>query len=35
MVGWLVMFYGISTLEGYSMPNPVYTHIKHTWFVNK
>ena len=27
MVGWLVVFYGISTLEGYSMLNPVYTYI--------
>ena len=27
-VGWLVVgFYGISTLVGYSMPNPVYTII--------
>ena len=27
MVGWLVMFYGISTLIGYLIPNPVYTYI--------
>ena len=23
MIGWLVMFYGISTVVGYLMPNPV------------
>ena len=23
----LVWFYGISTIEGYLMPNPFYTHI--------
>ena len=31
---WLVVFYGISTLIGYLMPNPVYTHISnisHRW----
>ena len=26
-VGWLVMFYGISTIVGYLMPNPLYTSI--------
>ena len=26
MVGWLVEFYGISTLACYFMPNPPYTH---------
>ena len=26
LVGWL-LFYGISTLEGYLMPNPVYIYI--------
>ena len=25
--GWRVKFYGISTREGYLMPNPVYTYI--------
>ena len=25
-VGWLFAFYGISTLVGYSMPNPFYTN---------
>ena len=24
LVVWLVVFYGISTLEDYSMPNPLY-----------
>ena len=28
----LVGFYGISTIVGYLMPNPVFTNIK--WFVN-
>ena len=27
MVGWLVIFYGISTLVDYLMPNPVHTYI--------
>ena len=27
LVGWLVVFHGISTLVGYLMPNPVYTYI--------
>ena len=27
IIGWLVDFYGISTLVGYLMPNPVYTYI--------
>ena len=26
-MGGLVSFYGISTIVGYSMPNPFYTHI--------
>ena len=26
-VFWLLLFYGISTLEGYLMPNPLYTYI--------
>ena len=26
MVGWLVLFNGISTLVGYLMPNLVYTY---------
>ena len=25
-LAWLLVFYGISTLESYLMPNPVYTH---------
>ena len=24
---WLVVFYGLSTIVGYLMPNPVYTYI--------
>ena len=40
---WLVGFYGISTLVGYSMPNPFYTyssnmiskHILLVTFLNK
>ena len=36
LVGWLVVFYGISTLVGYLMPSPVYIYIhtqrnKHTY----
>ena len=27
MVGRLVLFYGISALEDYLMPNPIYTYI--------
>ena len=27
LVGWLVGFYGISTLIGYLMPNPVYMYM--------
>ena len=27
LVGWLVGFYGLSTLIGYLIPNPVYTYI--------
>ena len=27
-VNWLVWFYGLSTLEGYLMPNSAYTYIK-------
>ena len=32
--GWLVEFYGISTIVGYIMPNPLYTQIytKYIWF---
>ena len=26
-IDWLVVLYGISTLVGYLMPNPVYIHI--------
>ena len=26
-VDWLVVFYGMSTLEGYLRQNPVYTYI--------
>ena len=26
LVGWLFGFYGISTVEGYLMPNPFYTN---------
>ena len=26
LAGWLVWFYGISTLVGYSMPNSVFTY---------
>ena len=29
--GWLVVFDGISTLECYLMPNPVYTYILNTY----
>ena len=29
----LFMFYGISTLEGYFMPNPLYSYNKCIWFV--
>ena len=25
--GWLVSLYGISTLAGYLIPNPIYTYI--------
>ena len=33
MVGWLVEFYGISTIVGYLMPNPLYTYILNMiWF---
>ena len=27
LVGWLVVFYGISTPVGYLIPNPIYTYI--------
>ena len=27
MINGLVGFYGISTIIGYLMPNPIYTHI--------
>ena len=30
----LVCFYGISNIVGYLTPNPVFTHISNTWFVN-
>ena len=30
----LVWFYGVSTIEGYFMLNPVYTYISNIWFVN-
>ena len=31
---WLVEFYGISTIVGYLMPNPVFTYILNIWFIN-
>ena len=31
----LVWFYGISTIVGYLIPNPVYKYIRYMWFVNK
>ena len=31
--GW-VWFYGISTIVGYLIPNPVFTYISNIWFVN-
>ena len=34
-LSWLVEFYDISSLVGYSMPYPVYTYIRYIWFVNK
>ena len=30
----LVWFYGISTIVGYLMPNPVFTYTFNIWFVN-
>ena len=30
----LVWFYGISTIVGYLMPNPVFTYISNIWFTN-
>ena len=30
----LVWSYGISTVAGYLMPNPVFTNILNIWFVN-
>ena len=27
LIGWLVMFHGISTFVGYLLPKPVYTYI--------
>ena len=30
----LAWFYGISTIIGYFMPNPIYTYILNIWFVN-
>ena len=33
---WLVVFYGISTLVGYLMVNPLYTYMLNIfWFVNE
>ena len=32
LVGWLVFFYGISTIVGYLMSNALYTSC--IWFVN-
>ena len=29
----LIWFYGISTIVGYLMPSPVFTHILNIWFV--
>ena len=26
-IDWLVIFYGVLTIVGYLMPNPVYTYI--------
>ena len=34
LVGWLIEFYGISTVVGYSMPNSVYKFID-ILFVNE
>ena len=31
----LVWFYGISTIEGYLMPNPVYTYILNIFMICK
>ena len=31
---WFVWFYGISTIVGYLMPNPVFTYISDIWFAN-
>ena len=33
LVGWVGEFYGILTLVGYLMPNPVYLYW--IWFVNE
>ena len=33
-IGW-VGFYGISTIEGYLMPNPVYTYILDIYMICK
>ena len=33
LVGWLVGFYGISTIVGHLMPNPFYTYILNIWFL--
>ena len=35
MVGWLVMFHGMSTLTSYLMSNHDYSYILNTWFVNE
>ena len=34
-IGWLVVFYDISMLVGYLMPNPAYTYILNLWFINE
>ena len=35
IIGSLAEFYDISTIEGYLIPNPVYTDIKYIRFVNE
>ena len=30
----LVLFYGISTVVDYLMPNPVFAYVLNVWFVN-
>ena len=34
MVGWLAVFYDISIIVGYLMPNSIYTYVLYIWFVN-